>query len=61
MKLLEDEGFRDIAISVKANDVPRTVAAYRELAERTDCPLHLGVTEHRAYFGDVPGGIDQHR
>ena len=45
VKLLEDEGFRDIAISVKASDVPRTVAAYRELAERTDCPLHLGVTE----------------
>ena len=45
VKLLEDEGFRDIAISVKASDVPRTVAAYRELAEKTDCPLHLGVTE----------------
>ena len=43
--LLESEGFRDIAVSVKASDVPRTLAAYRMLAERTDCPLHLGVTE----------------
>lgn len=44
-KLLEDEGFRDIVISVKASDVERTLAAYTLLAERTDCPLHLGVTE----------------
>lgn len=45
IKLLEDEGFRDIVVSVKASDVSSTVAAYRELAERTDCPLHLGLTE----------------
>lgn len=43
--LLEEEGFHDIVISVKASDVPRTLAAYRLLATRTDCPLHLGVTE----------------
>jgi len=52
--LLEDEGFRDIAISVKASDVPRTLAAYRLLAERTDCPLHLGVTEAGTF---VPGTV----
>jgi len=45
LEMLEKEGFRDVAISVKASDVPRTVAAYRILSERTDCPLHLGVTE----------------
>ena len=54
VKLLEDEGFRDIAISVQASDVPRTVAAYRELAERTDCPLHLGVTEAGTF---LPGTV----
>ena len=54
VKLLEDEGFRDIAISVKASDVPRTVAAYRELAEKTDCPLHLGVTEAGTF---LPGTV----
>lgn len=43
--LLEREGFDSIAISVKASDVPRTLEAYRMLAERTDYPLHLGVTE----------------
>ena len=52
--LLEDEGFRDIVVSVKASDVPRTVAAYRMLAERTDCPLHLGVTEAGTF---VPGTV----
>ena len=54
VELLEDEGFRDIAISVKASDVPRTIAAYRLLAERTDCPLHLGVTEAGTF---VPGTV----
>jgi (E)-4-hydroxy-3-methylbut-2-enyl-diphosphate synthase len=52
--LLEAEGFRDIAISVKASDVPRTLAAYRMLAERTDCPLHLGVTEAGTF---IPGTV----
>lgn len=37
--------FDDICISVKASDVPLTVAAYRLLSESTDYPLHLGVTE----------------
>ena len=45
VKLLEDEGFRDIVVSVKASDVATTLSAYRELAERTDLPLHLGLTE----------------
>jgi (E)-4-hydroxy-3-methylbut-2-enyl-diphosphate synthase len=45
VKLLEDEGFFDIVVSVKSSDVAGTLAAYRELSEKTDCPLHLGVTE----------------
>jgi (E)-4-hydroxy-3-methylbut-2-enyl-diphosphate synthase len=43
--LLEAAGFEEIKISVKAADVPRTIAAYRLLAQRTRYPLHLGVTE----------------
>jgi (E)-4-hydroxy-3-methylbut-2-enyl-diphosphate synthase len=38
-------GFEQIKISIKASDVGRTVAAYRELSRRCDFPLHLGVTE----------------
>ena len=43
--LLEDAGFGDIKVSVKASDVPRMVAAYRLLSARTRHPLHLGLTE----------------
>ena len=43
--LLNQFDFDDICISVKCSDVPLTMAAYRLLSERTDYPLHLGVTE----------------
>jgi (E)-4-hydroxy-3-methylbut-2-enyl-diphosphate synthase len=43
--LLEENDFRAYKISVKASDVFLTVAAYQSLAEATDAPLHLGVTE----------------
>lgn len=45
VRLLEDAGFDKIKISVKASDTWKTVQAYRLLAEQTDYPLHLGVTE----------------
>ena len=44
-RLLEDNGFTDFKISVKASDVFLAVHAYRQLAEATDHPLHLGITE----------------
>jgi (E)-4-hydroxy-3-methylbut-2-enyl-diphosphate synthase len=45
VELLRGMDFHRIKISIKASDVPRTVAAYRLLAQQTDLPLHLGVTE----------------
>lgn len=42
---LEKYGVNDIVISVKASDVPLTVAAYTLLSEKTNYPLHIGVTE----------------
>ena len=45
VRLLNRFDFDDICISVKCSDVPLTMAAYRLLAERTEYPLHLGVTE----------------
>ncbi|HHT16235.1 MAG TPA: flavodoxin-dependent (E)-4-hydroxy-3-methylbut-2-enyl-diphosphate synthase [Papillibacter sp.] len=45
VRLLNQFDFDDICISAKASDVRLTVLAYRLLAERTDYPLHLGVTE----------------
>ncbi len=44
-RLLTDEGFEDIVLSVKSSSVTDTIAAYRSLAHRTVFPLHLGVTE----------------
>ena len=43
--ILEEHDFRAYKISVKASDVFLAVAAYQQLAEATDAPLHLGVTE----------------
>src|SRR3990170_4254286 len=43
--ILEEMGFEDIKISLKAFDVPTMVTAYREMAQRVPYPLHLGVTE----------------
>lgn len=40
----EDWGFSDIVLSLKASDVPTTVAAYRAIAKKCKYPLHLGIT-----------------
>lgn len=45
VKLLNDCDFDDIVISIKSSDVRLMIDAYRMLAERTEYPLHLGVTE----------------
>ena len=45
VRILEDLDFYDIKISVKSTDVRKMIAAYRMLGEKTEYPLHLGVTE----------------
>ncbi len=42
---IEDLGFREFKLSLKSSDVPTMIRAYRMVSEKTDCPLHLGVTE----------------
>ena len=44
IRMLEAEDFYDICVSLKASDVPSTIAAYRTMAERCDYPLHVGIT-----------------
>ncbi len=44
-RILEDEDFHEFKISVKASDVFLAVAAYQQLAEVCDHPLHIGITE----------------
>ncbi len=50
IKYLEDLGFTDMKISLKASDVARTVEAYRTLRPLVDYPFHLGVTEAGTLF-----------
>ena len=51
--ILERLDFYDTKISLKAHDVPLTIAAYQLMSETTDYPLHLGITE----AGTVNSGI----
>ena len=44
-RILQDNDFHEFKISVKASDVFLAVAAYMQLAEVIDCPLHIGITE----------------
>lgn len=53
VKILEDENFFDIKISLKAHDVPLTLAAYRLISEKVNYPLHVGITE----AGTINGGV----
>ncbi len=45
IRILEDNDFHEYKISVKASDVFLAAAAYQGLAEATDAPIHLGITE----------------
>lgn len=56
--LFEEHGFGDIKISVKHNDPVIMVEAYRQLAAKTDYPLHLGVTEAGpAFQGTIKSAV----
>lgn len=45
IKILQDNDFHEFKISCKASDVFMAAAAYQQLAEATDAPIHLGITE----------------
>ena len=53
IKILEDNDFDMIKVSLKSSSVPATIAAYRDIAKKIDYPLHLGVTE----AGTLKGGL----
>jgi (E)-4-hydroxy-3-methylbut-2-enyl-diphosphate synthase len=50
IRILEKLNFRDIAISLKASDIERTVESYKKLSEKVNYPLHLGITEAGTIF-----------
>lgn len=45
VRLLEEQGFEEIKISIKSSDTLTAISGYQQLAKLTDYPLHLGVTE----------------
>ena len=53
IKILEDNDFDMIKVSLKSSSVPTTIAAYREISKKLEYPLHLGVTE----AGTMKGGL----
>jgi len=58
IKLLEDNDFFEFKISVKASDVFLAAAAYQGLAESTDAPIHLGITEAGSFLsGSIKSSI----
>ena len=54
IKLVEDNNFDQIKISVKSSDVFLSIAAYRQLSKKTEYPLHLGITESGSF---IPGSV----
>ena len=54
IKILEDEDFFKLKVSVKSSDVFLSIEAYRQLSKVTDYPLHVGITEAGGF---VPGSI----
>ena len=58
IKILEDEDFFNLKVSVKSSDVFLSIEAYRQLSKVTDYPLHLGITEAGSFVsGSVKSSI----
>jgi len=58
IKILEDEDFFNLKISVKSSDVFLSIEAYRQLSKSTDYPLHLGITEAGSFVaGSIKSSI----
>ena len=58
IKILEDQDFFNFKISVKSSDVFLSIAAYRQLSEVCDYPLHLGITEAGSFVsGSIKSSI----
>jgi len=51
IKILQDHDFHEFKVAVKASDIFLAVAAYSQLADAVDCPLHLGITEAGGLIG----------
>lgn len=58
IRILEDLGYTSLKVSLKASDVTTTVASYRLFSEKSDYPLHIGVSEAGTHFsGSIKSGV----
>ena len=58
IKILEDENFYNIKVSVKSSDIFLSIMAYRQLSKKIDYPLHLGITEAGSFVsGSIKSSI----
>ena len=58
IKILEDEDFYNLKVSVKSSDVFLSIEAYRQLSKMIDYPLHLGITEAGSFIsGSIKSSI----
>ena len=53
IKMLEDCGFYDIALSLKSSNISTMYEAYEKIAAMIDYPLHIGVTEAGTEYGGI--------
>ena len=58
VKIIEDMGYDNLVISIKSSNVPMCVEAHLALADRTDYPLHVGITEAGTLFsGNIKSAV----
>ncbi len=58
IKILEDENFENLKISVKSSDIFLSIEAYRKLSKKIEYPLHLGITEAGGFVsGSIKSSI----
>ncbi len=58
VKIIEDMGYDNLVISIKSSNVPMCVQAHLELADKTDYPLHVGITEAGTLFsGNIKSAV----
>ncbi len=58
VRMIEDENYENIVISIKSSNVPMCVEAYEMISEKTDYPLHVGITEAGTiYSGNIKSAV----
>ena len=58
VRMIEDEGYENIVISIKSSNVPMCVEAYERISEVSNYPLHVGITEAGTiYAGNIKSAV----